>query len=315
MIKKLVILFFAFVLTEVQPAKILAVFPTPSISHQIVFRKITQELINRGHEVTVITPDPVYDKDKSPSNLKEIDVHDISYGIWKKMMAENFKINQNSISKFKEMRLASLLLFHIFAAQLQTPEVQNLISNKDNKFDLIFVEAVILPALAFSHIFKAPVILVSSFGAIFNSNDIIGSPSHPILYPSPLSRRLYNLTLLEKINTIYNHFSIQYANYLNKIDESALLKQILGPDVPSLSELYNNVDIFFINLHPIWADNHPVPPGVVYMGGIHQLPEKELPKVINNKQKIRILLNLSRLSNIKVIYFIPIGSKAVSGFI
>lgn len=263
---------------EVQPAKILAVFPVPSISHQVVFRKITQKLVERGHEVTVITPDPAYTKERSPSNLKEIDVHDISYEAWKKIMKYTFESNKLQMSKFEEIRAGSSILSHIFITQFHTPEVQKLISNKNN-FDLILIEAVILPALVFSHIFKAPVILVSSFGAIFNNHDIMGSPTHPLFYPSLLNKKVYNLTVSEKIYELYSYFMTQYAFYLNEADESAMLKRLLGPDVPTMRELYNNVDMFFMNIHPIWVDNQPVPPSVVYMGGIHQLPEKELPKV------------------------------------
>ncbi|KOB64163.1 UDP-glycosyltransferase UGT33F2 [Operophtera brumata] len=67
--------------TVVNGAKILAVWPTPSISHQVVFRPLTEELARRGHEVTVITTDPAFEKGKAPPNLREIDLHDLSYNI------------------------------------------------------------------------------------------------------------------------------------------------------------------------------------------------------------------------------------------
>ncbi|CAH0715014.1 unnamed protein product, partial [Brenthis ino] len=289
---------------EVKSAKILAVFPVPSISHQVVFRKITQELVERGHEVTVITPDPAYIKGKSPSNLKEIDVNDISYEAWKKIMQYNFGSNKLQISKFEEIRAGSLILSHIFITQFHTPEVQKLISDKNN-FDLILIEAVILPALVFSHIFKAPVILVSSFGAIFNNHDIMGSPTHPLFYPSLLNKKVYNLTVWEKIYELYSYFMTQYALYLNKADESAMLKELLGPDVPTMHELYNNVDMFFMNIHPIWVDSQPVPPSVVYMGGIHQLPEKELP------QDLKEYLDSSKQGAI----YVSFGTNVLAGMI
>ncbi|CAH2058060.1 unnamed protein product, partial [Iphiclides podalirius] len=36
--------------------------------------------------------------------------------------------------------------------------------------------------------------------------------------------------------------------------------------------------MFFANVHPIWEDNRPVPPNVVYMGGLHQNKPKTLPE-------------------------------------
>lgn len=46
-----------------ESARILAVYPTPSISHQVVFRPLMQELAKRGHDVVVITADPAFQKD------------------------------------------------------------------------------------------------------------------------------------------------------------------------------------------------------------------------------------------------------------
>nr|XP_049706113.1 UDP-glycosyltransferase UGT5 isoform X4 [Helicoverpa armigera] len=56
-----------------------------------------------------------------------------------------------------------------------------------------------------------------------------------------------------------------------------MIKKNFGEDTPALSELNNNVDMLFINIHPVFEGIRPVPPSVVYMGGLHQKPEKELP--------------------------------------
>ena len=54
-------------------AKILGIFPTPSISHQVVFRALMKDLSQRGHQLTILTTDP--SKTKNP-NVTEIDFHD-----------------------------------------------------------------------------------------------------------------------------------------------------------------------------------------------------------------------------------------------
>lgn len=74
-------LFLSWCMVSVHSARILAWFPSPSISHQVVFRPVTQELAKRGHEVVVITTDPAFPPGQAPSNLTEIDVHDMSYNI------------------------------------------------------------------------------------------------------------------------------------------------------------------------------------------------------------------------------------------
>ena len=40
-------------------ARILGIFPTPSISHQLPFQAIMKALAARGHQITVISPDPL----------------------------------------------------------------------------------------------------------------------------------------------------------------------------------------------------------------------------------------------------------------
>jgi hypothetical protein len=40
-------------------ARILGIFPSPSFSHQIVFQTIMKALAARGHQVTVISTDPL----------------------------------------------------------------------------------------------------------------------------------------------------------------------------------------------------------------------------------------------------------------
>ncbi|XP_045762866.1 UDP-glucosyltransferase 2-like, partial [Maniola jurtina] len=275
-LKNLSVLLILSVIVEIKSAKILAVFPMPSISHQVVFRPLTQELAKKGHDVTVITPNPAFPKGNSPSNLREIDIHDISYEFWHQFQID-YKADGNSMN-FNTIRQTTLLLAKMFVTQLQSPEIQALINDDSKKFDLILIEAVMRPALVYSYIFKAPVILVSSLGMVVNYHKVMGMHTHPLLYPYMLQPRIYNLTLTEKLYQIYMYYSGEFADYLNEIDENKILRNVFGSKVPPLSDLYLNIDMCFLNIHPIWADNQPSPSNVLYIGGIHIVPEKELPQ-------------------------------------
>ncbi|XP_021197638.3 UDP-glucosyltransferase 2 isoform X2 [Helicoverpa armigera] len=261
-----------------EAAKILAVFPVPSISHQVVFRPLTQELAKRGHEVTVITPDPVFKKGEVTSNLTEIDVHDISYNIWN----ENFikaASKGNKEDMYTQLEIILDTLVEVFEAQLKTDEVKTLIDDKSKKFDLLLVEACVRPALAFSYIYKnVPVILVSSLGAAPLNYELIGAADHPILYPSVLRQRLHNLTTWEKFTELYSHYRIMKIYENNGVLVNKAFRDRFGPEIPTVDELGNNVDLLLLNVHQIFEGIRPVPPSVVYMGGLHQKPIKELPK-------------------------------------
>lgn len=49
------------------------------------------------------------------------------------------------------------------------------------------------------------------------------------------------------------------------------------------------MDLLSLNVNPLWNLNQPVPPGIVYLGGMHQKSKKDLPKV--KKKLIPILIH------------------------
>ncbi|XP_046972608.1 UDP-glucosyltransferase 2-like [Vanessa cardui] len=269
------VVLFVLLFAKSECAKILAVFPTPSISHQVVFRPLMQELAKRGHDVTVITTDPAFPKGQSPQNLTEIDVHDISYDMWTGFLTSG---KGNGDSFYEQLRFIFRLKAGVFEEQMKTSEVQKLIKNKENKFDLIFIESWVRPAVGFSYLYKVPVIAMSSFGPFYNAFDELGAATNPLLYPMSIRQRLTNLSLWEKIQELYKEFKAQYI-YDDLIpSEDKMLQKIFGSSIPSITELRKNVQMLFLNIHPLWDFNRPVAPNVVYLGGLHQNPAKELPQ-------------------------------------
>lgn len=270
---------YIFALSRVEAARILAYFPTPSISHQVVFRPLTEALARRGHEVTVVTADPAFPKGGAPPNLTEIDVHDLSYGIWgaEVMKAQRGVQGDDIIAPMNVMIQA---LLNVFDYQLKEEKVQTLINDKHETFDLLLLEAFFEPLLAFSHIYKAPVIQVSSFGAVHPNYDSVGAPTHPFLYPTNIRRKLNNLTMWEKVTELYYNYKLNklICDSWNTVGNN-IIKRHFGPEIPQISELMNNIDMLFLNIHPMFETIRPVPPSVIYMSGLHQKPTKELPKV------------------------------------
>ncbi|KAJ8708778.1 hypothetical protein PYW08_010160 [Mythimna loreyi] len=263
-------------LNHSEAARILAMFPVASISHQVVFRPLIQELVKRGHEVTVITPDPAFPKGGTPANLTEIDVHDISYAVWKDKFMSLPKGHKRDIYLHFSAYLESIRL--MFEAQIKDESVKNLLDDKTKQFDLIFMEAAARPGMVLSHIYKAPVILISSYGASFDNYDVIGAPTHPLLYPMCIRQKLHNLSIWDKMKELYLHYYLEVIHQNSYKLENELIKKYFGPDVPLIQELNNNVDMMFLNIHPVFEGIRPVPPTVQFMGGLHQNPEQEIPK-------------------------------------
>ncbi|XP_026735705.1 UDP-glucuronosyltransferase 2B20-like [Trichoplusia ni] len=265
-----------FILNINEAARILVVVPTPSISHQVVFRVLTQELARRGHDVTFITTDPAFPKGGAPANLTEIDLHDLSYNLF---IEESNKVPRGNKEDMITMFRAFFKFWPtVFGEQLKDASVQRLIKDKNQKFDLLILEAGIRQALVFSHIFKAPVIQMSSFGGYLDNFPTIGAPTHLFLYPTVLQQKIHNLTMYGKIMELYKHYTIESLYYESRHLEDKVLREIVGPDVPSVTELANNVDMLFLNVNPVFVGIRPVPPTVVFTNGLHQIPPKELPK-------------------------------------
>ena len=276
-ITKLIQLISLVIVAKVDSARILAYFPTPSISHQIVFRPLTQALAERGHEVIVVTTDPAFPKGETPPNLTEIDVHDISYNIWKKSL-KYYNGNQKSI--VAQVKVIFESAANIFDAQMNSPQVKNTLKNKDKKyFDLLLLEPWSRPLIGLAHKFDTSVIFISSFGAIPIQYNMFGAPTHPLLYPTAGRQRLYNLTLFQKGLELFKIVALEYLIRSTEDYDQIIMKKHFGDDLPSFESLGRKVKMMFLNEHPIWADNHPVPPNIVYIRGILQPENKELPQV------------------------------------
>ncbi|KAI5633118.1 UDP-glucoronosyl and UDP-glucosyl transferase domain-containing protein [Phthorimaea operculella] len=72
------------------------------------------------------------------------------------------------------------------------------------------------------------------------------------------------------------------------------MKERFGRDTPSVKELSNNIDMLFLNMHPIWEGNAPWPPSIIHTWGIHHKSEKPL------EQDLQSYLDTSKNG---VIYF------------
>ncbi|CAD0205783.1 unnamed protein product [Chrysodeixis includens] len=267
--------YFLFISTN-EAARILVVVPTPSVSHQVVFRPVTQELAKRGHDVTVITTDPAFPKGGAPANLTEIDVHDISYRTWR----ENLMVytQGSQVGLYNQIKTIVDIGVQVFEDQFKDENVQRLINDKSQKFDLIIVEALSRLALGYQYFYDAPLVLMSSFGGTFENFEAVGAPSHPLLYPTLIRQRINNLSKWEKIKETYQLTKIETMILDSVTEDEKLLRKLFGPEIPPVKELLKRVEMLFLNENPVFSGIRPVPPNLIYMGGIHQHPVKELPE-------------------------------------
>lgn len=274
------------IISTSEAARILAVFPTPCISHQIVFRPLIYELAKRGHEITVITPAPVFNG--TVQNLTEIDVQGISNKIWLQQPIPQGITDEVDFGIVIKGYIR--LLLTTFSGQLKSAEVKKLIENKNVTFDLLIVEGLVTPTLALSHRFKVPLIRFSSLGNLVDEYNVMGSIGHPLIYPTAASRGLYNLTTFEKVTQLYNRMRMLNKRYSLNDEENNGMRRYFGTDMPPLGELANNINLMLMNVHHAWEMNRPTSLGIAQVGGLHLHGPKPLPEVFYNRQYLLLHL-------------------------
>lgn len=262
-------LILSYIITISDAAKILAVFPTPSISHHNVFQPFVQELASRRHEIVMITPFP---RSRETGNIREINIHNISYSLWRETVSNKFGKSEYQTVRFKNGFEAQKVIFGKILENVEFKEIAH------ENFDLLLLEAWVRPLLALTHIFKAPVVTLSSLGILNEEYNLVGSPIHPILYPTCIQQKIHSQTLTEQLSELYQTFILH--NMLEDVKkDDRILKSEYFKDVLSVSDLKNQVDMMILNIHPIWDQSRPLPLSLVYGGALHLKTVQDLPEV------------------------------------
>ncbi|XP_068918277.1 UDP-glucosyltransferase 2-like isoform X1 [Tenebrio molitor] len=275
MSKKYFYIFLLHLINYSDAARILGAVFTPSYSHQLAFQPIWKELSLRGHQVTVLTTNPM--KDPSLTNLTEIDLS-VSYEIMKSHKTDELLSNsQESIAVRFSKYMEAL---HVTAdKQLSHPEVQALIHNKKEQFDLLMVEAIYPTQMSLSWWFQIPFIGLISLDAPSRIHAAVGNPVHPVLYPEYDLPFYRNLTFWERLfSTLFMWFMSWYSEHHLHPREDTTIRKYFGDDVPSVAEIQKNMSMLFINVNPIFHNIRPLVPATVQVGGgIHLQKPKPLP--------------------------------------
>lgn len=185
-------------------AKILVILPIPFKEHQLVYQPIIENLHASRHAITVMTTNPMFGSESTFENITEIDlsfVYDLH--ILDELKDVDLEGSEMLKSVFNVMR-------KIFEAELRSPEVTELLSNKQEYFDLVLVDWSGSSSLMniFAHHFNAPLVAITNGDAFPNVHEAFGNPNHPVSYPSVFLPFSENLDLVERVSSVL--FTIWY---------------------------------------------------------------------------------------------------------
>lgn len=259
-----------------ESARILAVIPTPSYSHQVAFRPIWNELGRRGHDVVVLTTDPQNDP---ALNIAEIDMS-FAYEL---PTTKNFMRTISESNVLLLHRIMNEAMLDICRQELRHPEVRGLLRNESEHFDLVMVEYLFPVMFAFAERFRAPYIGVVSVDLPNIVHGVLGNPTHAVAYPDLFSGHVGELNFWQRLNSVAFTLVVSFLNFYqgprNNPDVRQLVEEHFGKDVPPIDVIAKNVSMVFVNHNPAF-NVRPMGPGfVLFGGGAHLMPLKPLPQV------------------------------------
>ncbi|XP_046737948.1 UDP-glycosyltransferase UGT5-like [Diprion similis] len=277
-------------------SRILGVFPIPSMSHQSVFRGLTLALRERGHELVVVTTDPV--NNPNLANYTEIDVNFL-YGNFEDVnwiVNREKKVTSSTFESFSEQ-------FHAQCEGiLSHPELKKLYApDSGEKFDLLLVEMFYHPSLyPLATRFQAPIIGVSSMGLNFNVQYAIGNPimpSHPSNW-DPEQKFTGKLTLWQRIKNFAWTWKYLYDYSRTYMPvQRAIASKYFGNDIPDISEIEKNISLVLVNQQAPIAYLRPNVPKMIDFGGFHIAKKmkpmsKDLQKILDDSTQGFIYMSL-----------------------
>lgn len=250
---------------------ILGVFPYSGKSHFFVFQPYLLELVNRGHNLTVISYFP---QEKPIPNY-----HDISLAEKSKILEDVFPIYRSYWGIF----MISLFLINTGIENceilLADKNVQNLWKS-ETKFDLVIVEQFNSDcALGLAHRLGAPVVGLTSHMMMPWHYELYGIQYNPSYVTNMFLEGGTKPTLYQRIerSIFHTYLTTLFKFTARRVNQNTLAQYF--DNVPPLEELGRNVKFSLLYTNFVLNGAGLYPPNVIEVGGYHVAKPKELPKV------------------------------------
>ncbi|XP_052591783.1 UDP-glucuronosyltransferase 2B31-like [Peromyscus californicus insignis] len=258
-------------------------------SHWLNLKVILEELVKKGHEVTVLIPSVsfTYKVDEAsaiefeiyPSSFPKADLEELYIELFRKCIYElpkqsfwrYFLMLQELVWKYSDY-FESLCKDVVFNKELMT-KLHN------SSFDVIVADPFIPCSDLLAEILKIPLVYSLCFfpGSTYEKYSG-GLPLPPSYVPPAMSELSDQMTIMERVqNVIYVLcFDFCFQNF-NEKRWNQLYSEVLGRPT-TLTEMMGKADIWLIRTYWDLEFPHPLLPNFDYVGGLHCRPAKPLPK-------------------------------------
>ncbi|XP_076626503.1 UDP-glucosyltransferase 2-like [Colletes latitarsis] len=268
------------VVKQLQCARILAIVPTPSYSHQTPYRPLWFELNKRGHEIVLVTTNPI--PNLNLTNFTQIDVGG-SYADLRRIEFITLRFQQTSWLSFLDQNLLNLC--DVFTRQVfNNAEMKKMYApNSSTKFDVVMAEMLYMPAIyAFAYRFNAPLIGLSSLGITSINEHALGGfvlPSHEYTWELEANTGS-NLSFWKRLQNYVNLWRSLYYIYRDHFPHHQMLAEgYLGTRLPPMLDILKNTSLIFVNQANVMAPARPKLANMITFTSFHvDEKPKPLPK-------------------------------------
>ncbi|KAH8280820.1 hypothetical protein KR054_000257 [Drosophila jambulina] len=246
-------------------ANILGVFPYWQRSPFKVVRPLVRALVERGHNVTLITPVGI---PPDIEGVRHIRVAMLNQHM-NELLESDLKVDFFK-NKWAECELAAAMLYNISEAVLSDNRVQRMLQDRSERFDLVLIELGHLDALnGLGEFYNATLMGFSPFRMNWVTEELAGNPAPSINEPiSPWGYYMDHSLVSMFFNWIYIIEERLMVHLIVRPAQLRLFKKFFGYSAQKFNDLRARFSVVLINNHFSMGRARANVPNVIEIGGI-----------------------------------------------
>lgn len=124
--------------------------------------------------------------------------------------------------------------------------------------------------MGFGHLFKVPVVAVSSSIEYPWISDFIGNFDHPAFVPNAFLQDFDKHKFWDRLKNFFIHnWSLYKFKALTEKVQTDQMRKYLSPDIPNIRDVEKSVALTLVNSHPVIFGAKPIVPSLIEVAGLH----------------------------------------------
>ncbi|CAG9806766.1 unnamed protein product [Chironomus riparius] len=278
-----VFILFLFLISQIKAANILAIWPVVSRTHFTLGMTLFEKLAENGHTVTLVSP---FDQRESHENIKLVKLAGTTEAAMHGNRTSFLELKDLSILQTLNERVKNGAAMAEFT--IQHDKLLNVLGSGE-KFDLFIYDAYYNDALlAIAYFQKIPAIAFSCVGPNQQTNKMTRNPVNPAYDVNMLLGLSDTMSYMNRVrNTAVTLVELFHYYFIYIPQQNKLLKDnfndLEDQKVPNILDLINNVNLVFINSHPLIQPSRVHPPNSIEVGGMQlRTQNKEIHQDLTN---------------------------------